>query len=177
MNRYEMLDQIAERKKPWEFIVIGGGAAGLGTAVEASARGYDTLLLEQGDFACGSSSRGSKLAHGGVNYLREGNVSFVLEALRERGLLTRNGPHLMRNRSFIVPTYDWWDGPFVGIGLKVYDSMAGNLGLGPSRRLSRDEILGHIPALETDGLVGGVIYQDGQFDDARLPRDGGVGEI
>ncbi len=163
-----MLDRITDRQKPWDFVVIGGGATGLATALEAASRGYDTLLLERGDFASGTSSRSSKLIHGGMNYLKEGNVSLVLEALRERGLLMRNAAHLVRNRSFIIPTYDWWKGPFVGIGLKVYDSMAGNLGLGPSRTLSIEETLEQIPALEREGLIGGVLYQDGQFDDVRL---------
>ncbi|HEU4403414.1 MAG TPA: glycerol-3-phosphate dehydrogenase/oxidase [Candidatus Polarisedimenticolia bacterium] len=168
MNRDLMLDRIQGARKKWDVIVIGGGATGLGTAVEAASRGYSTLLLEQSDFAKGTSSRSTKLAHGGVRYLKEGNVSLVLEALRERGLLMRNAPHLVHNQSFIVPTYDWWEGPFYGLGLKLYDVLAGRLGLGPSRRLSRQETLARIPTLEQKGLRGGVIYHDGQFDDARL---------
>lgn len=150
------------------MIVIGGGATGLGTAVEAASRGYRTLLLEQGDFAQGTSSRSTKLIHGGVRYLQQGNLSLVLEALRERGLLIRNAPHLVHNQSFVVPLYDWWEGPFYGIGLKLYDVLAGKLGLGPSRLLSREETLEQIPTVEPGGLKGGVIYHDGQFDDARL---------
>jgi glycerol-3-phosphate dehydrogenase len=153
---------------PWDMIVIGGGATGLGTAVDAAGRGYRTLLLEQGDFAQGTSSRSTKLIHGGVRYLQQGNLSLVLEALRERGLLIRNAPHLVHNQSFVVPLYDWWEGPFYGIGLKLYDVLAGELGLGPSRLLSREETLKQIPTVEPHGLKGGVIYHDGQFDDARL---------
>ena len=152
----------------WDLIVVGGGATGLGTAVEAASRGYRTLLLERGDFAQGTSSRSTKLIHGGVRYLQQGNLSLVLEALHERGLLIRNAPHLVHNRSFVVPLYDWWEGPFYGIGLKLYDLLAGRLGLGPSQLLSREETLRQIPTVEPNGLKGGVIYHDGQFDDARL---------
>lgn len=155
-------------EETWDMIVIGGGATGLGTAVEAAGRGYRTLLLEQGDFAQGTSSRSTKLIHGGVRYLQQGNLSLVLEALRERGLLIRNAPHLVHNLSFVVPLYDWWEGPFYGIGLKLYDVLAGKLGLGPSRLLSREETLALIPTVEPNGLRGGVIYHDGQFDDSRL---------
>ncbi len=167
MNRELMLQALAQ-PAVWDLIIIGGGATGLGTAVDAAARGYKTLLLEQHDFAKGTSSRSTKLIHGGVRYLAQGNISLVLEALRERGLLLRNAPHLVHNQSFIVPSYDWWEGPFYGIGMKVYDVLAGKLGLGPSRMLSREETLAHIPTLEPEGLRGGVIYHDGQFDDARL---------
>lgn len=167
MNRDELLRQV-EEETVWDMIVIGGGATGLGTAVEAASRGYRTLLLEQGDFAQGTSSRSTKLIHGGVRYLQQGNLSLVLEALRERGLLIRNAPHLVHNLSFVVPLYDWWEGPFYGIGLKLYDLLAGRLGLGPSCLLSREETLRHIPTVEPHGLRGGVIYHDGQFDDARL---------
>lgn len=167
MNREASLQELAA-PQTWDFIIIGGGATGLGVAVDAATRGYKTLLLEQNDFAKGTSSRSTKLIHGGVRYLAQGNVSLVLEALRERGLLLRNAPHLVRNLSFIVPSYDWWEGPFYGIGMKVYDVLAGKLGFGPSRMLSREETLAHIPTLEPEGLRGGVIYHDGQFDDARL---------
>jgi glycerol-3-phosphate dehydrogenase len=167
MTRAELLRQIDE-EQGWDMIVVGGGATGLGTAVEAASRGYRTLLLEQSDFAKGTSSRSTKLIHGGVRYLQQGNLSLVLEALRERGLLIRNAPHLVHNLSFVVPLYDWWEGPFYGIGLKLYDVLAGKLGLGPSRLLSREETLQHIPTVEPKGLRGGVIYHDGQFDDARL---------
>jgi len=168
MNRERMLDRAGDPATTWDVLVIGGGATGLGTAVESAARGYTTLLLEQSDFAKATSSRSTKLIHGGVRYLRQGNVALVLEALRERGLLMRNAPHLVRNLSFVVPNYDWWEGPFYGIGLKLYDMLAGDLGLGPSRMLSREQTLERIPTLERNGLRGGVVYLDGQFDDARL---------
>ncbi|MCI0691345.1 glycerol-3-phosphate dehydrogenase/oxidase [candidate division KSB1 bacterium] len=168
MNRNDMLKTIKAPPHHWDFIIIGGGATGLGTAVDAASRGYKTLLLEQHDFAKGTSSRSTKLIHGGVRYLAQGNISLVLEALRERGLLLRNAPHLVHNQSFVVPSYDWWEGPFYGIGMKVYDVLAGKLGLGPSKILSREETLARIPTLEPNGLRGGVIYHDGQFDDARL---------
>ena len=167
MKRAESLQQL-ENNSAWDMIVIGGGATGLGTAVEAASRGYRTLLLEQGDFAQGTSSRSTKLIHGGVRYLQQGNLSLVLEALRERGLLIRNAPHLVHNLSFVVPLYDWWEGPFYGIGLKLYDLLAGKLGLGPSQLLSKAETLRQLPTVEPNGLRGGVIYHDGQFDDARL---------
>ena len=167
MDRTQNLQEI--RQTPhWDIIVIGGGATGLGTAVEAASRGYKTLLLEQHDFAKGTSSRSTKLVHGGVRYLRQGNIKLVREALHERGLMHQNAPHLVKNLSFVVPAYRWWEGPFYGLGLKVYDAMAGELGLGPSRLLSRKETLQHIPTLETDGLDGGIIYHDAQFDDARM---------
>ncbi|MCG3118018.1 MAG: Aerobic glycerol-3-phosphate dehydrogenase [bacterium] len=168
MNRKAMLRALQGASGQWDVVIIGGGATGLGAAVEASARGYRTLLLEQHDFAKGTSSRSTKLIHGGVRYLAQGNVALVLEALRERGLLIRNAPHLVHHQSFVVPSYDWWEGPFYGIGMKVYDMLAGKLGLAPSHLLSREETLARIPTLEPQGLRGGVIYYDGQFDDARL---------
>ncbi|MEY2409549.1 MAG: glycerol-3-phosphate dehydrogenase [Verrucomicrobiota bacterium] len=163
-----MLAAATASREPWDIVVIGGGATGLGIAVDASARGYRTLLLEQHDFAKGTSSRSTKLIHGGVRYLQQGNVGLVLEALRERGLLTRNAPHLVSHLSFIVPNYTWWEAPFYGVGLKIYDLLAGKLGLGPSELLSREETLRRLPTLEPDGLRGGTVYYDGQFDDARL---------
>ena len=147
---------------------MGGGATGLGAAVESAARGYRTALVEQHDFAKGTSSRSTKLIHGGVRYLKQGNIALVTEALRERGLLMQNAPHLVHNRAFLVPNYIWWEGPFYGIGLKVYDALAGKLGIGKSQWLSRAETMRRMPTLETDGLRGGVVYHDGQFDDARL---------
>lgn len=167
MNRSELLQQL-ENTQSWDLIIIGGGATGLGAAVEAASRGYRTLLLEGHDFASGTSSRSTKLIHGGVRYLQQGNIALVLDSLHERGLLIRNAPHLVQNRSFIVPLYDWWEGPFYGVGLKLYDALTGKLGLGPSQLLSRAETLQRLPTIEEDGLRGGVIYHDGQFDDARL---------
>jgi len=168
MKRDKVLDRIENGDKSWDFLVIGGGATGLGVAVDASARGYSTLLVEQADFAKGTSSRSTKLVHGGVRYLKQGNISLVLEALRERGLLCENAPHLVHHLSFIVPIYSWWEGPFYGIGMRIYDRLAGKLGLSPSENLSREETLKRIPTLQPTGLMGGVSYYDGQFDDSRL---------
>jgi len=168
MDRDIMINTVTEYDNVWDVIVVGGGATGLGTALEASSRGYSTLLLEQADFAKGTSSRSTKLAHGGVRYLQQGDVSLVVEALHERGLMMRNAPHLVRNQAFVIPTYDWWGGPFYTVGMKVYDVLAGKLGLGPSKSLSKEETLELIPTVESEGLKGGVIYYDGQFDDARL---------
>ncbi len=167
MDRNNMLRHLNEIEV-WDIIVIGGGASGLGTALDAASRGFKTLLLEQNDFAKGTSSRSTKLVHGGVRYLQQGDISLVLEALRERGLMLQNAPHLVRNLSFIIPNYEWWGGPFYTIGLKMYDMMAGKLGLGPSKNLSFEETIKSIPTLVKDGLRGGVVYQDGQFDDARM---------
>src|ERR1700754_906499 len=169
MTRQNMVEAL-EAKGPalWDICIIGGGATGLGVAVDAASRGFSTLLLEQYDFAKGTSSRATKLVHGGVRYLQQGNIKLVMEALHERGILRKNAPHLVKDMSFIVPNYKWWEGPFYGIGLKVYDWMAGSLGLGKSRLLSREETLGLAPTLDGEGLRGGVLYHDGQFDDARL---------
>ncbi|MBA2881673.1 glycerol-3-phosphate dehydrogenase [Desulfosalsimonas propionicica] len=168
MNRDEMVSRIKNTVEPWDFVIIGGGATGLGCAIEAASRGYQTLLLERDDFSKGTSSRSTKLIHGGVRYLQQGNVSLVLEALRERGRLRRNAPHLVHNLPFVVPSYDWWEGPFYGIGLKLYDMLAGKHGFGHSRFLSRETTRQYLPTVETEGLRGGVIYYDGQFDDSRL---------
>ena len=168
MNRDIMLDSIQDKSKVWDFIVIGGGATGAGIAVDAASRGYEVLLLEQSDFAKGTSSRSTKLVHGGVRYLQQGNLSLVLEALRERGLLLKNAPHIVHNLPFIVPTYDWWESPFYGIGMKIYDALAGKHGFGKSKLLSREKTIEAIPTVEQEGLLGGVIYYDGQFDDSRL---------
>ncbi|HEX7069971.1 MAG TPA: FAD-dependent oxidoreductase [Rhodothermales bacterium] len=167
MDRNRMLDR-ALSGEPWDVLVIGGGATGLGAAVDSVSRGYRTLLVEQHDFAKGTSSRSTKLVHGGVRYLRQGNVALVIDALRERGRMIRNAPHLVRDLSFVVPVYDWWEGPFYGIGLKLYDLLAGRAGIAPSKILSREETLEEIPTLEPDGLRGGVRYRDAQFDDARM---------
>lgn len=168
MKRQDMIEEIRNHTDFWDIIIIGGGASGLGAAIEASSRGYKTLLLEKYDYSKGTSSRSTKLVHGGVRYLQQGNVSLVLEALRERGLLIQNAPHLCRNQSFVVPNYDWWGGPFYGVGMKVYDMLAGKLGLGPSKILSREKTMEYLPTIEDKGLRGGVIYYDGQFDDSRL---------
>jgi len=168
MKRIEQLQKAMERKEPWDVLVVGGGATGLGIAVDAASRGLATLLLERHDFAKGTSSRSTKLIHGGVRYLQNGDVRLVLEALKERGIMRRNAPHLVRECSFVIPTYDWWESPFYGAGLKIYDLMAGKLGLGPTRLLSREETQRLIPNVRTAGLKGGVMFSDGQFDDARM---------
>lgn len=152
----------------WHIIVIGGGATGLGAAVDAASRGHKTLLLEQYDFAKGTSSRSTKLVHGGVRYLRQGQLSLVFEALRERGIILRNAPHLAHDQPFVIPIYSRFDALFYGIGMKMYDLMSGKLSLGGSRWLSREETLRRIPTVASKNLRGGVIYHDGQFDDARL---------
>ena len=168
MNRNKAIKNIANTDTLWDVVIIGGGASGMGVAVDAASRGYKTLLVEQADFGKGTSSRSTKLVHGGVRYLQQGNVSLVLEALKERGIMKRNAPHLVKDLEFIVPIYDWWEGPFYGIGLKLYDVLAGKEGLGASKFLSKEETLAKIPTVETENLRGGVIYHDGQFDDARL---------
>jgi glycerol-3-phosphate dehydrogenase len=167
MNRSQQLKRLGETSR-WDVIVIGGGASGLGVAVDASTRGYKTLLLEASDFAKGTSSRSTKLVHGGVRYLEQGDIPLVLEALRERGLLHQNAPQLVHHLSFLIPRYQWWEGPFFGIGLKVYDALAGKLNLSPSQLVSREETLKRIPNIEEKHLLGGVEYFDGQFDDSRL---------
>ncbi len=167
MNRKQQLKNIGETPR-WDVIVIGGGATGLGVAVDAATRGYRTLLLEGSDFAKGTSSRSTKLVHGGVRYLEQGDIPLVLEALRERGLLHQNAPQLVHHLSFLIPRYQWWEGPFFGIGLKVYDALAGKLNLSPSHLVSRKETMERIPNIEQEHLLGGVEYFDGQFDDARL---------
>jgi glycerol-3-phosphate dehydrogenase len=163
-----MLARLDGHPQPWDIIVVGGGATGVGIAVDAASRGYDVLLLEQHDFGKGTSSRSTKLAHGGVRYLEQGNIALVMEALKERGLMRQNAPHLVSNLAFVVPNYDWWEAPFYGLGLKVYNALAGKYGFGPSEVLTREETLARLPTIKTDGLRGGVVYYDGQFDDARL---------
>jgi len=167
MNREKNLEKLAEAEI-WDVVVIGGGASGLGAALDACSRGLKVLLIDQYDFGKGTSSRSTKLVHGGVRYLKNGQLSMVIEALKERGIMLKNAPHLVRNMSFIIPTYDWWTTPFYGIGLKVYDLMAGKLGLGPSEMLSKAETIDRIPNVNQNGLDGGIIYHDGQFDDARM---------
>ena len=168
MNRDEMLGRLSDHRRPWDMIIVGGGATGAGIAVEASSRGYDAVLLEQDDFCKGTSSRSTKLVHGGVRYLEQGNISLVMEALQERGILRENAPHLVHDLAFVVPNYEWWEAPFYGVGLKIYDLLAGKYGFGRSQNLSRAETLERLPTIRTEGLRGGVIYYDGQFDDSRL---------
>jgi glycerol-3-phosphate dehydrogenase len=168
MNRDDMWRRVDSHPREWDMIVVGGGATGVGVAIDAASRGYDVLLLEQSDFGKGTSSRSTKLAHGGVRYLEQGDIGLVMQALKERGLLLKNAPHLVWDLAFVVPNYDWWEAPFYGIGLKLYQLLAGKYGFGASRLLSREDTLEHLPTLKTDGLRGGAVYYDGQFDDARL---------
>jgi glycerol-3-phosphate dehydrogenase len=166
-----MLRRLADRREPWDVIVIGGGATGAGIAVDAATRGYTVLLLERDDFGKGTSSRSTKLVHGGVRYLEQGDVRLVMEALHERERLLRNAPHLVRVQPFVVPVYSWWEAPFYGVGLKLYDWLAGRHSFGASRYLSRREVIRRVPGVRADGLRGGILYHDGQFDDARLLID------
>jgi glycerol-3-phosphate dehydrogenase len=167
-NRARQLERLEGGDRPWDIAVIGGGATGVGVAVDAAARGYRVVLLEQHDFGKGTSSRSTKLIHGGLRYLKQGRVRLVREALRERGLLCRNAPHLVHPLVTIVPLYSAWEGPYYGLGVKAYDWLSGRHSLGPSQRLSSAEALRVIPTLEPHGLRGGVSYFDAAFDDARL---------
>ena len=157
-----------EKQAEWDILIVGGGATGLGAAVDAASRGFKTLLIEQSDFAKGTSSRSTKLIHGGVRYLQQGNIALVTEALHERGYLCENAPHLIHHLPFLVPSYKWWEGPFYGVGFKIYDLLAGKLGIEKSKHLTRKQTLLAIPTLEKKDLRGGTIYYDGQFDDSRL---------
>ena len=152
----------------WDVVIIGGGATGLGAAVDAASRGYKTLLVEQFDFAKGTSSRSTKLVHGGVRYLAQGNIKLVMDALRERGILLKNAPHVAHDYSFIIPAYKWWEKMYYGFGLKIYDLMAGKLSLGDTKIISKNKAILAMPTIEQKKLTGGIVYHDGQFDDTRL---------
>ena len=167
MDRPKFLEDLASTEI-WDVIIIGGGASGLGAAVDSAQRGYKTLLLEKNDFAKGTSSRSTKLVHGGVRYLQNGDISLVIEALKERGIMKKNAPQMVKDMSFVIPFYDWWNSPFYGLGIKVYDMMAGKLGLGPSELLDKKQTISLINNVKNEGLRGGVIYHDGQFDDSRM---------
>src|SRR5881392_2799173 len=158
MNRAEMLSRAADRREPWDLIVIGGGATGAGVAVDAAARGYDVLLLERADFGSGTSSRSTKLVHGGVRYLRQGHVGLVVEALRERGRLRRNAPHLVRDLAFVLPCYRRRDVLFYGLGLKAYDLLAAWGGFGRSKIVSAAEVRRRLPTVRDAGRRGGGVY-------------------
>jgi glycerol-3-phosphate dehydrogenase len=169
VNRDALLSRIRQdAKKTWDVIVLGGGATGAGVALDAASRGFRTLLLEQHDFGKGTSSRSTKLVHGGVRYLAQGDIVLVVEALKERGLLLKNAPHLTCNQEFVIPVYTRWEALKYTVGLKLYDTLAGGLSLGTSCYIGRDETLKRLPNLRPDGIKGGVLYHDGQFDDARL---------
>lgn len=157
-----------QQPRPWDLAVIGGGATGLGVALDAAARGFSVVLVESHDFAAGTSSRATKLAHGGVRYLAQGDLALVREALHERGALLANAPHVAQRLPFVMPGYHWWERGFYGVGLKAYDALAGRRGLGPTEWLSTRRVLELLPGVQPRGLWGGVRYWDGQFDDARL---------
>ena len=165
--RDEILRRLGQQTEPWDVLVIGGGATGLGAAVEAAARGYSALLIERSDFAKETSSRSTKLVHGGVRYLEQMNLTLVLDALRERGHMLRNAPHLVHDLSFVVPAYSYLSLPYYGVGLEIYERLSGRLSLGHSRVLSRETTLKKLPGIKSAGLRGGILYHDGQFDDAR----------
>jgi len=167
-QREKLVETVINPENEWDVIVVGGGATGLGTALDAASRGYKTLLLEQADFAKGTSSRSTKLVHGGVRYLAQGNISLVKEALYERGLLLKNAAHLVKNESLIIPNYEWWTGTYYTIGLKLYDLLAGRLSFGKSRHISKEETKQRLPGINLENLRGGVVFHDGQFDDSRL---------
>lgn len=167
MNRQQMLNQL-EQVHEWDMVIIGGGATGLGAAVDAASRGYKTLLIEQYDFAKGSSGRSTKLIHGGVRYLAQGNIKLVRESLRERGFLLKNAPHICHGIPFVLPAFRWWEKWYYGIGLKFYDLLSGKLSLGKTTILSKKKTRELLPALDPEKLKGAVLYHDGLFDDSRL---------
>ncbi|MES2951034.1 MAG: glycerol-3-phosphate dehydrogenase/oxidase [Pseudomonadota bacterium] len=167
MNRQQLTSQLAQHTS-YDVAIIGGGATGLGVALDAAARGIRVVLVESHDFAKGTSSRATKLLHGGVRYLAQGNIALVREGLRERSTLLRNAPHLAQPLPFVMPSYKRWETPFYGMGLKVYDALAGKAGLGATEFLDHANTLRCLPTVQPRGLRGGVKYWDGQFDDARL---------
>ena len=166
-NREHLINKAKEAEE-FDVIVIGGGSTGLGIALDSVTRGYKTLLLEQLDYAKGTSSRSTKLVHGGVRYLAQANISLVTEALKERGLLEKNAPHLVKNQTFLIPNYKWWEGAYYTLGLKAYDFLAGKLSLGASKHVNRNETIRKLPTIKKSKLKGSVSYKDGQFDDSRL---------
>ena len=169
MNRRKIVEELKKKKdKIWDIIVIGGGATGLGVALDAASRGYSILLLEQSDFAKATSSRSTKLVHGGVRYMAQGDLFLVMEALHERGLMLKNAPHITFNQEFVIPVYTFWDVFMYTVGLKFYDLLAGRLSMGKSYFINKEKTLSRLPLLKSEGLKGGVVYHDGQFDDSRM---------
>ncbi len=165
--RQDLMDRLG-RRETFDLAIVGGGATGLGVALDAALRGFKVVLVESHDFAKGTSSRATKLVHGGVRYLAQGNIALVREALRERTMLLNNAPHLAQPLAFVMPSYHWWETPFYGAGLTAYDLLAGKAGLGATRLLGRNQTLKMLSNARSDGLRGGVQYWDGQFNDARL---------
>lgn len=169
MKRRIFIDELRNHSDIlWDIIVIGGGATGLGVALDGASRGFKTLLLEQADFSMGTSSRSTKLVHGGVRYLAQGDLLMVMEALHERGLMLQNAPFIAGDQEFIIPIYTPWNAVVYTAGLKFYDLLAGSLSLGPSRFISREKTLARLPLLNPERLIGGVVYHDGLFDDSRM---------
>ncbi len=168
MNRDSAIARLRAGGEIFDFVIIGGGASGLGAALDAAARGHRVALIERDDFAKGTSSRSTKLVHGGVRYLKQGDISLVRSALHERGHLRRNAPHLVHDLAFIIPSYSWWERMYYAFGMTLYDRLAGKWSFGRSQMLSHAETVGHLPTVETAKLAGGVLYHDGQFDDSRL---------
>ncbi|KAA6319869.1 Alpha-glycerophosphate oxidase, partial [termite gut metagenome] len=167
MNRNEMIAQL-KGNPDWDVIVVGGGATGLGVAVDAAGRGYKVALLEQTDFAKGTSCKSTKLVHGGVRYLQRGDVMLVLEALRERGRMKRNAPHLVKDQAFVISNYTWWDNFLYFCGLTFYDILSFGFGYGRSHFISAKKVINRLPTTIRKGLKGGIVYHDGQFDDSRM---------
>ena len=165
--RERLLAQLRERT-PWDAMIVGGGATGLGLALDAAQRGLRVALLDSGDFGRGTSSRSTKLVHGGVRYLAQGNVKLVREALAERATLIRIAPHIVSPLEFVVPCYQPFERLTMRIGLGMYDQLAGSASLGPTRWLSRSETESRLPGVQTRGLKGGIAYWDAQFDDALM---------
>jgi glycerol-3-phosphate dehydrogenase len=171
MDRDRNLMRVKERAEPWDVVVIGGGATGAGCALDAASRGFSVLLLEQHDFGKGTSSRSTKLIHGGVRYLRQGDIGLVRESLRERALLLKNAPHVVREQQFVIPCYSVWEKIYYGIGLKIYGLLAGKHSIGRSLSVSRSEVIERLPNIRVEGWKGGIAYQDAYFDDTRLLID------
>ena len=170
MNRSSNIKLLNYNKK-YDFIIIGGGASGLGCALDASSRGYSVVLLEKFDFCKGTSSRSTKLIHGGVRYLEKGQIGLVYEALKERDILKKNASHLVKQIGFLIPVYNYFIKFYYYLGLKIYDLISGNLSFKKSKIVNRNSAIELVPNVAKEKLKGGVVYFDGQFDDSRLGID------
>lgn len=168
MKREEHIKTVSDRSIVWDMVVVGGGATGIGIALDAASRGFKVVLLEQSDFTKATSSRSTKLVHGGVRYLAQGDISLVVNALHERGLMLKTAPHLVKDQRFIIGAYRWWEKVFYTIGLTMYDILAGSRSFGRSLALRKKTVIREIPGISSNGLKGGVVYHDGQFDDSRM---------